>query len=453
MRVLTRYILKEHLMPFVYALIVLIFLLFTNFLLRAVDRFIGKGLPVSVILEYLALNTAWIVALATPMAVLVATLMAFGRLSADNEIMALRGSGVSLSRILLPALGFGTTVCGILIYFNNAVLPEMNHKARLLGRDIYRKRPDLNVEAGYFIDDLPDYSFIVRGKRGNRYQDVRIFGKDRVKTQTSIHAAEGTFTTIGEVILITLYDGEIHELDVKNFANYRRIAFEKHRIAVSADDLVLQRRETTSRSDREMTLNMMKEKIKGYEKRTSDARKRMTALMENKMPGVSLPMNFHEAIELIDNQMKMYGADTTMRKDTMLINQRTLNTLSRRLRADYQLLEGYQRSINRYRVEIHKKFSIPVACIAFILVGTPLGVMIRRGAALLSLGFFVIYWIFLIAGEELADRNLLSPVLAMWTPNAVLSVVGIYLSFRSSRERTVLRLPLLDKLLKRKTEE
>ena len=92
MRTLTRYILKGHFLPFFYALLILIFLLFTNFLLRAVDKLLGKGLSFSVIVEFLFLNTAWIVALAAPMAVLVATLMTFGRLAEDNEITALRVS-------------------------------------------------------------------------------------------------------------------------------------------------------------------------------------------------------------------------------------------------------------------------------------------------------------------------------------------------------------------------
>ena len=134
----------------------------------AVDLFLGKGLPLNIILEYLLLNTAWIMALAAPVAVLVATLMAFGRFSEDNEITALRSSGISYARILWPALAFSALVALPLMVFNNSILPHMNHDARMLARDIYRKRPDLNVEAGYFIDDLPQYSFIVKGKRGER---------------------------------------------------------------------------------------------------------------------------------------------------------------------------------------------------------------------------------------------------------------------------------------------
>ena len=100
MKVFQRYILKEHFFPFTLALIVLLFVLLTNFLLRAIDRFLGKGLGIGILMEYVALNLAWIVALAAPMAVLVATLMAFGRMAHDNEITAMRTSGISYATIL-----------------------------------------------------------------------------------------------------------------------------------------------------------------------------------------------------------------------------------------------------------------------------------------------------------------------------------------------------------------
>ena len=406
-----------------------------------------------VILEYLALNTAWILALAAPMAVLVATLMTFGRLSEDNEIMALKGSGVHLGQIMGPAIVFSIVIAGLLIFFNNTVLPHMNHKARLLSRDIYRKRPDLNVEAGYFIDDLPMYSFIVRGKRGDRYQDVRIFGKDRITTQTSIHAAEGTFSTIQDAILITLFNGEIHELDVKNYQNYRRISFERHQIIIPADDLSLQRRDTASRSDREMTVKMMKEKIGGYEQKIADVKKRINIHLKKEFPDLTSPEKFEQVSSLIRQSIDKIDSELSAQStqvDKANQKKRTLKMLTQRLKAEYNLISGYERSINRYAVEIHKKFSIPVACIAFILVGAPLGIMAQKGgfitAITFSISFFLIYWVFLIAGEEMADRNLLSPILAMWTPNGVLGAAGIYLTIRASREQRVFFIPLLNRL-------
>ena len=106
MRLVSRYIIKELILPFIYSLMIIVMMLFINFFLRAIDRFLGKGLNIFTILEYLFLNLAWILALAVPMAVLIATLMTFGRLSEDNEINAMRASGISFPLILRPALLF-----------------------------------------------------------------------------------------------------------------------------------------------------------------------------------------------------------------------------------------------------------------------------------------------------------------------------------------------------------
>jgi Predicted permeases len=123
MFLLSRYFIREMIMPFFFSLLMITFLLFINFLLRAVDRFLGKGLEILTILEYLFLNLAWIIALSVPMAVLLSTLMTFGRLSEDNEINAMRASGISFLSILKAPIMFGITVATLLIVFNNFILP------------------------------------------------------------------------------------------------------------------------------------------------------------------------------------------------------------------------------------------------------------------------------------------------------------------------------------------
>ena len=152
MKVFQRYILKEHFFPFTLALIVLLFVLLTNFLLRAIDRFLGKGLGIGILMEYVALNLAWIVALAAPMALLVATLMAFGRMAHDNEITAMRTSGISYSTILQPALIFGTAICLMLILFTTQILPNAHPRSRRLLGDLCLKRTDIAIRLGYFCD-------------------------------------------------------------------------------------------------------------------------------------------------------------------------------------------------------------------------------------------------------------------------------------------------------------
>ena len=309
MRLLTRYILKQLFMPFIFSLLIIVFVLFTQFLLRAIDRFIGKGLDLGTIFEYLFLNLGWISALAVPMAVLVAALMAFGQFSEDNEITAMRSSGISFTTIVLPAITMGLLIAITLILFNAFVMPEMNFKARMLSGDIYRKRPDLNIEPGYFMDDLPDYSMIIRDKEDETLKDVRIFSKGINKSQTSIHSKTGELSTIDDAIILDLYDGEIHELDLNDYGNYRRIEFVKHKITIPADDLFLNRRDTTSRSDREMTIPMILDKRTNINDRINIVNGRIgRAFLRIDMDSL-VPPSLEASQLLIDEEIVRFSSD------------------------------------------------------------------------------------------------------------------------------------------------
>ena len=458
MRLLTRYILKQLFMPFIFSLIIIVFVLFTQFLLRAIDRFIGKGLDIGTIFEYLFLNLGWISALAVPMAVLVAALMAFGQFSEDNEITAMRASGISFTTIVRPALVMGLLISIILILFNSFIMPEMNFKARMLSGDIYRKRPDLNIEPGYFMDDLPSYSMIIKDKEGDVLKDVRIFSKGINESQTSIHSKTGQLSTIDDAIILDLYDGEIHELDLNDYGNYRRIEFNKHKITIPADDLFLNRRDTTSRSDREMTIAMILEKRKSINDRLDIVKGRIgRALIRTGMDSL-VPPSLEASQLLLENYKNAFSADTSNSGDVIYRKEKDIDVVSRQLTNEYNLLRSYAKSSNKYNVELHKKFSLPVASILFIMTGASLGVLFRKGgftiATGLSFGFFLIYYILMIGGEDLADRTILTPMVGVWSPNIILLIIATYLMIHTVREQPPLRFELnIFKRFKKKKNE
>tara|TARA_B100000470_G_scaffold54695_1_gene41295 strand:- start:44 stop:1414 length:1371 start_codon:yes stop_codon:yes gene_type:complete len=444
-RLLYRYFLKELVLPFIFSLLMITFILFVNFLLRAIDRFLGKGLDLITILEYLFLNLAWILALSVPMAVLLATLMTFGRLSEDNEINAMRASGIGFLTIMRAPILFGAIITLLLIYFNNFILPEMNFKARLLSGDIYRKRPDMNIEPGIFLDNLPDYSMIIGGKsKKGTMTDVRIFSKGSKETQTSIHANSGILSTLEDAFLLSLYDGEIHELGQKDYTNYRRIIFDKHIINIPAKDLLLNRRDSTNRSDREMTVPMIIKKINSYEKRLNIVYKRLSGNFFRTIGDSILPSSIEQGKQIIENNLYKIREDTTLTKAQIIKKEKRLKNLERQINNEFNLIKSYNKSKNKYGVEIHKKFSIPVACILFVLLGAPLGVMSKKGgfavSTSLSFGFFLIYYVLLIGGEEMADRNILSPSIGMWSPNLIIFCFAIYLLIHTIREKSPIRI-------------
>ena len=458
MRLLNRYVQKELFSPFIFSLLIIIFVLFTNFFLRALDRFLGKGLDFFTILEYLVLNLAWIVSLAVPMAILIATLMSFGRMSEDNEITAMRASGISSLTIIRPAVFFGILVGTALVLFNNFIQPDMNFRARLLSGDIYRKRPDMIIEPGHFIDNLPGYSMIIRGKKDNVMEDVRIFSKENKGSQTSIHSKTGTLTSIDDAIILNLFDGEIHELDLTKYEHYRRIKFEKHVITLPANDLLLSRRDSSNRTAREMTVPMMLAKKKTYINRIATVKRRLAKSFQRTIGDSIFYDNPEKALNEIQIALVQAESDTLLNPAQLRVKKRKLKNLEYQVKNEFNLINSYLRSTSKYGIEIHKKFSLPVACVLFVLLGSSLGILAKKGGFVvgisLSFGFFLVYYLFMIGGKDMAGRNLVSPAVGLWTPNVILLIVSLYLTFHTVRERTPLRIKWPEfqfrKLLKRR---
>ena len=442
MKIITKYLLKEISFPFLISLLMITFILFINFLLRAIDRFLGKGLDILIIMEYLFLNLAWIVALSVPMAMLLATLVTFGRLSEDNEINALRSSGVSFLSIISAPIIFGSSIAFLLIGFNNYFLPEMNFKARLLSGDIYKKRPDINIEPGVFLDNIPNYNMIVSDKNDSTMLNVRIFSKGKTKSQTSIYAKTGNLSTLTNAFLLTLNNGEIHEIENKDYMNYRRILFDTHKILIPADDILLNRRDSSNRTDREMTVSMINTKINNYETKLEIVNKRIKGAFYRIVGDSILPKNLKEGLLNISDIRDSMMINPSYAVSKLNKKGKQLRNLERQLKNEFNLINSYNKGKNKYTVEAHKKFSLPIACILFVLLGAPLGIWAKRGgfaiSTAFSFGFFLLYYILLITGEELADRNYISPEIGMWAPNGVLLMISLYFIFYLIREKPIL---------------
>lgn len=461
MKVLTKYIIKEHLPPFFMAMGVLTFLFLANFLVREIDRLLGKGLSVWVILEFISLHLMWILALSIPMAVLVSILMSYGRLSADNEITAMRSSGISFLTIIRPSLIFGIVVCIFMIYFNNHILPDFNHRARLLSSDIYRKKPDLSIEPGYFIDGMPDYSMLVKENKNGLLKDVLIYSKGNKEVQTTIKAKTGSLAVEGDQIVLTLYNGEIHEVNTKDLSNYRRIDFNKHVITIPAPDMMLRRHDSERRGDREMSAQMMLDRVSEIRERMAVSQNVIRENLESDV-GLDIPPTKRRRLSKIvklspDSILAMRTDSLAQVASEQRMLRKKIRAGQQRINAQLNIIQGYRRQIYMYMVEVHKKYSIPVACIVFVLIGAPLGIMARHGGlavgAGFSLFFFLIYWAGLIGGEELANRLIISPFIAMWTPNIVVGSLGLWLTIRTARERSTIHWDWLQKLRRKSDDE
>jgi lipopolysaccharide export system permease protein len=174
MRIADRYILRRHAGPFAFGTGVVMFLFLMQFLVRYGEQLLGKGLPIGIILQLVGLNLAWMFVLAVPMGALFASVYVFGMLAADHEATALKSAGVSAVRMMRSVLLAALGLTGMLVWFNDRVLPEANHQAKVLLADVQRKRPTLVLEPGRFVQ-LEGYTVLARAKYGGMLLGVTLY--------------------------------------------------------------------------------------------------------------------------------------------------------------------------------------------------------------------------------------------------------------------------------------
>jgi lipopolysaccharide export system permease protein len=450
MRILERYVLREHLFPFLLGFSVVIFLFSLDFLFELVDLAVGKGVSPGVVLELFVLSLGWMCALAFPCAVLIASLASFGRLSQDNEIAAMRANGVNLLRVIAAPLSAALVLAGLLVLFNNYVLPESNHALYNLMVDVSRKRPTTQITEGVFIDGFEGYNIFVEkvDNRTNVIRGVKIYQLSSNARPTTILADWGKihYSPDGRVLTLELHDGEIHEVPPnEDERTYRRLLFKTHIINIRTPATDLQRVGRSSRTDREMNLAMMHDNIVKLRKQLTDARAARDAAL--KIYGFD---SYEAFLKAAVPRQPPRGVLAWLRRAMAVIlpvrpnaalapggePDRYVPPRLMDLVQTHQLeIDALERRVRSLTVEIHKKFSIPAACLVFVLVGAPLGMRGRKsgiGVVFLSILFFIFYWLCLAGGEELADRGILAPWFAMWSPNIVIGALGLLLTLRAA---------------------
>ena len=436
-KIIDKYIFKQLLSPFFLSLFILVFVLLTQFLVKHLDRFLGKGLSLSTILKFIFFNSASIISISIPMAVLVATMMVFGRLSSDNEISGFRASGISYFQFLRPSLFFGIILIILMIPFNLWILPEMNHNIRKLSYKISKERPDIDIKE-YMLNDIYQKTIYVGSRiNNNTFSDIIIFNKDNIKNQSTILAETGRFTPLSDGLLLDLNGGSIHEIINSKNNEYRKTYFNNYQITIAYDKINSNQNRVLVREDREIIFEELNKKIKANFKQIEQLNNQ-DIQSKNKISNLSIKEKIlSTSIDSINN----LGKDKKTYKEYFIkLNQtkNSINNLNNSINNNSIIIPKYINEINRYKVELHKKFSIPFACLIFILLGIPLGIVSKRGSfsisIAISLGFFIFYWLMLTLGEYLGDEGKVNPAFAMWMGNLFIGVLSICLFYISSNE-------------------
>ena len=401
MNIFHRYVIREHVAPFIFAFSVIMFVLILKQMLDLMGMVISKGVDIVVIAKLLWYNLAWMVALVVPMSVLVATVMAFGRMGASGEITAMKAAGISMFRLAFPLIFISFLITLLMVWFNNEILPESNYRARSLASAVFLKKPMLSLKnkEGQFISKIQNITIHVEkiDYMTEEMSNITLFKRKGRNNQTAIIAERGRFISdpSGNRLTLALENGEIHQLDDKIADRYIINRFSDFKYNIDFNSR-LDTSHKASKNDRTMTSDEMRIEIANKEKLTAHYQKR------------------------IDN----ISAETPGRNARIRNWQRDIELNNKR--------------IAKYLIEIHKKNSIPFAAIIFFLVGAPLGILVRRSGVSIgigmSIGFFMLYYLFLIGGESAGDRIIVDPWLAMWAPNIVLGPVGILLFIYATRK-------------------
>ncbi len=452
MSILSRYMLRSFLSPFLYGMVVIIFVFTINYFIKQIPNLLSKDVSIFVIAELVALNLAWIVGLAIPISVLIATLMIFGKMSADNEITAMKASGYGLHQAMIPMIVFTIVLAYGNHRFNNDILPELNHKARQLLSDINMKKPSLSFKEGVFSnqDVIKDQrlQFKKIDNTSNWVYGVTILDYASPEIFRTIIAEKALlgFSEEESQMILDLYTVEMHEVDSNMQSEYRRSRMDKYRMRIDVESAELERSGKEMRGDREKNIAQLKQDLEEREPRIEQYKRSIVARVSGPVFNIDIPDQ--ETKDILSN-LTLEDFSLTER-DMYEINKRLENPviqainsksgLANTIRSDILFIDSEMKYKNKLMVEIHKKFSLPAACIIFVLIGAPLGVKARHGGlgvgGGLGLMFFFIYWTLIITGEQLSDRGLMAPWLAMWWANFVVGSIGIWLTISMAREAT-----------------
>jgi lipopolysaccharide export system permease protein len=464
-RLLNRYLLRQLLAPFCFALAALTGFMLISQVAKKFGALVGKGLPWSVITEVFVLSLPFIIAMTLPMAVLLAVLYTFSHLAADNEITAMRANGISVYQVLTPVLLWGVGMAVFNLAFVDQVLPRSNARLRALLIDIGRKKAAFGLRE-QVINEVPPSKYFIRASRidaaTGRLRGVTIYDVGGEASRRIIYADSGSMAYAeGQTDLsLRLFNGSIHQYRPAEPTRFQLTYFSVNDIRVKNVYDELQRNTSESiRGDREMSTCEMLTVVREAKQEQVEARRdRAELILRDLRVLLALPELKSETEGAADSTRRGYCDWLRSVQDLVLPGtaeaqesaqvQATklpprpggrvrLSNWSEVATAADRVREADRRA-DRYAVEVHKKWAISMACITFVIIGIVMALRFPRGGIGLVIGggllVFSIHYIGLTAGESLADRGHISPWLAMWSPNIVLTILGILGLLWVSRE-------------------
>lgn len=466
------FIIKSFLGPFFMTFFICVFILLMQFLWKYIDELVGKGLDWKIVSELLLYASFGLVPLAFPLAMLLASIMTFGNMGENYELVAMKASGISLFRIMRPLMVITILLTMTAFYFSNNILPKTNLKFYSLLYSVKRLKPEMIIKEGVFSNDMDNYSIKVerKGLDNNMLYGLMIYNHSQQNGNANVTLADSGKMEITELadsiqfMTVTLFNGhtysderEARTGNGKRFP-FRHESFKKEVINISMLGFEFNRTDEKLYAGASRMLNTRQLKYVGdstfreYKIRVwhfvtslgyqSDVTKQVAWLAN---PEDSLRNNPKLKPDTLVNIDNVFSSLSTFEKEELY--QKTIaHVRSNSQLITQQMDDMYirKKSVNNFPMEWHRKYTLSIACLIFFFIGAPLGAIIRKGGlgmpVVASIVMFIFYYILMITGEKFAREDAWSMIGGMWFSSLVFLPLGIWLTYKAATDSGIMSL-------------
>lgn len=448
---LDKLIIKAFVGPFIATFFITLLVLVMQFFWLYIDDFVGKGLGAGLILEFIWYQSAVLVPLALPLAVLLSSLMTFGNLGETYELVAIKSAGISLLRFMRPLFFLTTLICGVAFLFSNYIIPVANLKSRTLLSDIVFAKPSFDIKEGVFYDKIYGFSIKIGKKENNDsvIRDVIIYEQANILQDNFIIAKDGVMRVSDDkrFLEFNLHDGwRYQERGNGSTTNteFIRLGFKEYKKQFDLSSFQFQRTADSVNKNNHRMLSMRQ-----LNKAIDSLKKHNSGFYKQAQQSYYPTMQF---VSYLDSNWKKADTNSTIRNLNSLLNDSSKQGLmdnialkleSVRANTDVLLVQykDQQKVLRQHQIEWHRKISLSLACLVLFLIGAPLGSIIRKGGLgsplVLSVVFFMIFYFLSNTGEKMAKEGTLDPAIGMWVSTFVLVPVGIFIISKALKDSQV----------------
>lgn len=433
------------------------FIFIMQFMWVWIDEFIGKGLDVLTIMQFLGLLSTTLVPIALPLGILFAAIMTFGNLGETSELTAVKSSGISMAKFSKPLFVFIILVSIGSFAFNNYVIPRAQLKATRLLYDIQNKKPVVAIKAGTFYKDIPNHTIYISKKDADdkTVHDIKIYdhtsgrGNDKViiAKKGKIYVSEDKRFLIFELENGWRYEEKTPK--AKDEHEQIRLGFKYWKKVFDLSDFKMPKTdENYFKNMRDvMTFEQISEQIDTTKRNINKLSNSTKELFYPSIFVIRNDTNKHKKISLIKIPKALKDSFYKTIPDSLYTRVVTTAEVSARsiksmLEVNKQNVKIHLINLTEHRIALHKRFTLPMACILLFVIGAALGSIIRKGGLgmpfIIAITFFIIYYFMNTIGENIAKENVVSVPVGMWFPSVILALIGLYLTIKANNDSPLL---------------